>query len=790
MIKEVYNIYGIEGKNGIHKIENTVKNLDGVKSCNINYLTKSMSVQYNDDEISRDIIIEALKKLNCDIKLKTSENNSYAFNFFRKKNEEKKKRDRFFSRIKLKVILNIIFLYFLIYMSISHTFGFYMPDFMTGYENSMNFALTQMLLTLPILYLNRNYYIDGFKNLVSMNSDVSVLIFIGSGTAFCYGIVNLYMVGYGLGHNDASTVNLYVKSLYFEFAAMIPVLMSIGRLLEGTSKKYTNAAVEKILNLIPEKTEIIKGDNSITTFSKDVMKGDIVLIKAGNNIPVDGIIIEGSASLDESLITGESMIVEKKPGDNLISGTLCVSGYLKMRATAVGEETTIEKISSLVNDAIREKTVQQKITDKIAGILVPLVIIFAIFTFIYRFIMTNDIGFSLSNAISVLVISCPGALSIAMPMSIFVGSGVGLDNGILVKNISAFTDLKKIDTVVFDKTGTLTKGEAEIVDIVCFDRIREIIRHEYNYEVLSDAKEFLRRELLIIAYSLERQSMHSLALAVNKEAEKRSLNYYEIEDFVHISGAGISAEINKRRVYAGSASYISGLYDDGDIYEVCEDDFKAADEYMKKGQTAMFIALKEGIIGFIVVADGIKKDSVIAVKEFIKRGKDVILLTGDNEITAKAIADELNIRKVFADMVPSSKEEKIKELKEEGKKVLMIGDGINDSPALACADIGMAIGAGADIAIDAADIVLMHSDVLSAVSAFELSKKVVNNIKENLFLAIIYHVIGIPIATGIFYDSFGLVLNPVIATALMSLSSILIISNALRIRTFRAIKGL
>lgn len=672
--------------------------------------------------------------------------------------------------MKNRLILSICFLIPLMYLSMYHMFfewfGLPIPDFVKNYfygnRNAITLVFSQFLFVLPILFANQKYYRVGFKALFKGSPNMDSLIAIGSSATVLYGIYAIFRIGYGLGYGDMNAVGQYSLDTYFESGGMILTLITVGKYLETKSKGKTSEAITKLMDLAP-KTATIEIDGKHKEIPvEEVQINNIILVKPGSSIPVDGVITEGTTSIDESAITGESIPVEKKTGDKVISATVNKTGFIKFRATKVGDDTTLAKIVQLVEEASASKAPIAKIADKIAGIFVPIVITIAVISFIVWILLGARFEFAMSMGIAVLVISCPCALGLATPVAIMVGTGKGANLGILIKSGEALQITKSVDTVVFDKTGTLTEGKPAVTDIICFTNG-------------IDTERFLQ-----IAASIENGSEHPLAEAIVNEAQRKHIELYIVDEFQAIFGKGIMAQIQNTNYLAGN----SKLLEENQIF--LSDEQKIQMEILAgEGKTPLVFTENNILIGIIAVADTLKKTSSKAIAEFKKMGIKTIMLTGDNQITASAIQQNLQLDEVVAEVLPEQKEEKIRHLKEAGHKVAMIGDGINDAPALAQADVGIAIGAGTDVAIESADIVLMHNDLLDAVTAIRLSKAVIRNIKENLFWAFFYNVVGIPLAAGVYYSIFGWKLNPMFGAATMSISSIFVVGNALRLRFFK-----
>lgn len=723
-------------------VEKSVKNLNGVKSVNVNLLQNNMHVDFDETAVSVDDIINAVIS------------GGYGASVAGKKQEKKdNKIDNEISNMKFRLIVSLVCLVPLMYISMGHMWGWPFLNVFHGAENGITFALTQMLLTLPIMYVNRKYYITGFKTLFHGAPNMDSLIAIGSGAAFTYGIIAIYCIGYGLGHGDKEFAHSYMMNLYFESAAMILALITLGKFLESRAKGKTSQAIEKLIDLSPKTAVVIRDGKEVTVGVDDVQIGEIVVVKAGQSVPLDGVIVEGNGAIDESAITGESIAVEKNVGDKVIGATINKSGYFKFKVEKVGEDTALSQIIHLVEEASASKAPIAKLADKVSGIFVPVVISIAVITIIVWLLLGKGVSFALSMGISVLVISCPCALGLATPTAIMVGTGKGAQYGILTKSAESLETAHQVDTVVLDKTGTITEGKPSVTDIA---PVR-----------ISD------KELLQIAASIEYLSEHPLAKAIVEKAD--GLEFSDVADFEQIAGQGVKGSVDGKKVLAGNYKMMR----ENNI-EVSEDEIFAND-----GKTSLYFAVDNKFVGIIAVADTIKATSRQAIEDMRNMGLDVIMLTGDNAVTANAIKNKLSLSSAVAEVLPSDKEDEVRKLQQNGHKVAMVGDGINDAPALTRADVGIAIGAGTDIAIESADIVLMKSDLQDVVTSIELSHSVIKNIKENLFWAFFYNALGIPVAAGVLYGIAGLKLNPMIAALAMSFSSVFVVSNALRLRFFK-----
>ena len=739
---EKFNVTGMTCSACSAHVEKSVKKLNGVKSVNVNLLQNNMHVDFDETAVSVDDIINAVVS------------GGYGASVAGKEQEKKdNKIDNEISNMKFRLIVSLVCLVPLMYISMGHMWGWPFLSVFHGAENGITFALTQMLLTLPIMYVNRKYYITGFKTLFHGAPNMDSLIAIGSGAAFVYGIIAIYCIGYGLGHGDREFAHSYMMNLYFESAAMILALITLGKFLESRAKGKTSQAIEKLIDLSPKTAVVIRDGKEITVGVDDVQIGEIVVVKAGQSVPLDGVIVEGNGAIDESAITGESIAVEKNVGDKVIGATINKSGYFKFKVEKVGEDTALSQIIHLVEEASASKAPIAKLADKVSGIFVPVVISIAVITIIVWLLLGKGVSFALSMGISVLVISCPCALGLATPTAIMVGTGKGAQYGILTKSAESLETAHQVDTVVLDKTGTITEGKPSVTDIAPVG--------------ISD------KELLQIAASIEYLSEHPLAKAIVEKAD--GLEFSDVADFEQIVGQGVKGNVDGKKVLAGNYKMMR----ENNI-EVSEDEI-----FAKDGKTSLYFAVDNKFVGIIAVADTIKETSRQAIEDMRNMGLDVIMLTGDNAVTVNAIKNKLPLSSAVAEVLPSDKEEEVRKLQQSGHKVAMVGDGINDAPALTRADVGIAIGAGTDIAIESADIVLMKSDLQDVVTSIELSHSVIKNIKENLFWAFFYNALGIPIAAGVLYGIAGLKLNPMIAALAMSFSSVFVVSNALRLRFFK-----
>lgn len=753
-MKQKFQVTGMTCSACSATVERNVKKLEGVKEVTVNLLSNSMVVSYDEDKVNNQTIIDTVVKAGYQAALEQKNNQKKAS---ATPNISPVEQD--IKNMKFRLILSFVFLIPLMYISMGHMFGAPLPNFLTGNENALSFALTQFLLTLPVVYVNRKYFQAGFKNLVKLHPNMDSLIAIGSSAALIYGVFAIYQIGIGLGYQDMETVHHYTMDLYFESSAMILALITLGKFLETKSKGKTSEAITKLLHLAPKTATVIRNGEEQEIPVEEVVVGDRIVIKPGQSIPVDGVIIGGSSSVDQSALTGESIPVEKNVGDKVIAASVNKMGSFHMEAQKVGDDTTLAQIIQLVEDANASKAPIAKLADKISGIFVPVVITIAVIATIVWLILGYPFEFALSIGIAVLVISCPCALGLATPVAIMVGTGKGAEYGILIKSAEALEVAHSVKTVVLDKTGTITEGKPKVTDVVPSEYISE-------------------QELLSVAASMEKPSEHPLADAIVAYAQEKKVGFLPTELFKAVSGQGITASMNGTEYYAGNISFISQYVDVGSFEEL-------SNTFADQGKTPLYFADSNHILGVIAVADVVKPTSAEAISQLRDMHIDVVMLTGDHKKTAQAIQKQLGIDRVVAEVLPQDKEREIRALQEGGHKVAMVGDGINDAPALARADVGIAIGAGTDIAIESADIVLMKNSLLDVVTAIRLSKATIRNIKENLFWAFFYNSIGIPLAAGVFFSLLGWKLNPMFGAAAMSLSSVCVVLNALRLKFFK-----
>ena len=841
-MKERYHVTGMSCSACSSHVEKAVNKLENVEKASVNLLTETMDVTYDETKITSAEIIDAVVKAGYGASVMTEGSaagaggqstsgnaGSIGRSVADGKQELQQKLDADARAMKWRLGISIGFLIPLMYVSMHHMlkewFGMPVPAFivntMHGNANAMNFALTQFLLLLPILYVNRKFFSVGFKTLAHRSPNMDSLIALGSGAALVYGIFAMYRISYGLGYGDMAVVEHYSHDLYFESSGTILTLITVGKYLESRSKGKTSEAITKLMNLAPKVAILVTGDGQEKEVpTESLQKGDVFLVKPGSLVPVDGIVLEGNSSVDEAAITGESVPVEKQAGDHVVSATVNKAGFLKCRADRVGDDTTLAQIIRLVEEASASKAPIAQLADKVAGVFVPTVMTISLITLVVWLLNGATAEFAISTAIAVLVISCPCALGLATPVAIMVGTGVGAGNGILIKTGEALQQAKEIDTVVLDKTGTITSGKLKVEEV-----------GGYQSDFPADA-------MMQIAAALEKKSEHPLAEAVVEYAESFQMTIPEIVDFKATFGRGVegalAADFHAEKVakkdgptavfYAGKRDSTADVPENsGKIAEqnpatgIARSDadsvtFPAGTKFYvgnlaflqeknitlpqgaaeglnrmaDEGMTPLLVAQEGRFLGIIGVSDTVKATSYEAINAWEKMGVRVIMLTGDNRRTAEAVRQKLGISEVVAEVLPQDKEKKVSELKAQGHKVAMIGDGINDAPALAAADVGMAIGAGTDVAMESADIILMKNDLRDAVTAMKLSRAVIRNIKENLFWAFFYNCIGIPLAAGVLYPAFQIRLNPMFGAAAMSLSSIFVVGNALRLRGFKS----
>lgn len=770
MKKEKYNVTGMTCAACQANVTRCVQKLDGVEEVNVNLLSGQMTVDYDETKLDSAAIAQAVEGIGYGASSADAPSDTKSGGF-RSEWEVRQSRAREEQHsMKVRLVASIVLLIPLMYVAMGSMMGLPVPGILTGMENAMISALTQLILTVPILVLNRKFYKVGLKALVKRAPNMDSLVAIGSGASLVYGLFAMYRMAWGFGHQDMAVVHEYAHALYFESAAMILTLVTVGKYLEARSRSKTSDALGKLVDLAPKTAVIIKNGQEVTVPAEQVAAGDIVVIRPGESIPVDGIVTEGAGYVDQAAITGESIPVEKMPGDTVISATINKNGTFRFRASKVGEDTTLSQIIRLVDEAGNSKAPIARLADKVSGIFVPVVIGIAILTAIVWIVAGQDFEFALSNAIAVLVISCPCALGLATPVAIMVGTGKAAEYGILIKSAESLENLHSIDTVILDKTGTITSGHPEVTDI-------EVLDPSMSPE------EFLSR-----AAALEAGSEHPLAQAVVEKAKGDGVSSVQAEDFQARTGRGVSARISGKTWLAGNLAFMEEEKAMGPEQETALVREKMG-QYASQGKTPLLFVRDGQAAGIIAVADTVRETSRAAIRKFKEMGLTVVMLTGDNKVTAEAIRKELDIAEAVSDVLPTEKEACVRSWQEKGHKVAMVGDGINDAPALTRADIGIAIGAGTDIAIDSADVVLMKDSLQDVVTAIELSRAVVRNIHMNLFWAFFYNVLGIPVAAGALFPAFGLRLSPMIGSAAMSLSSVCVVTNALRLRFFKPALG-
>ena len=735
------------------RVEKAVSKVPGVTSCSVSLLTNSMGVEGTATEQE---IIKAVKDAGYGASKKGE--GAAKVQPAQALAGEDMLKDRETPVLKRRLIASVGFLIVLMYFSMGHMmWGWPVPGFMK--DNHVMMGLLQMLLTITVMVINQKFFISGFKGLIHRAPNMDTLVALGSGASFVYSTYALFAMTDAQMHGDMDAVMSYMHDFYFESAAMILALITVGKMLEARSKGKTTDALKGLMKLAPKTAVVIRGEKEVQVSIEQVQKGDCFVVKPGENIPVDGEVIEGNSAVNESALTGESIPVDKAVGDKVSAATVNQSGYLKCRATRVGEDTTLSQIIQMVSDAAATKAPIAKIADRVSGVFVPTVITIAVITIIVWLITGQSIGFALSRGIAVLVISCPCALGLATPVAIMVGNGMGARNGIMFKTAVSLEETGKMQIVALDKTGTITSGEPKVTDIIPAAGVTE-------------------DTLLKCAYALENKSEHPLARAILENAKEENAGIEEVTGFQALPGNGLTAILDGHTLYGGNHTFISSKVSvDGDIQ-------KKAEKLAEAGKTPLFFGNEDRLLGVIAVADVIKEDSPQAIKELQNMGIHVVMLTGDNERTAKAIGQQAGVDEVIAGVLPEGKEQVIRKLKEKGK-VAMVGDGINDAPALTRADMGIAIGAGTDVAIDAADVVLMKSRLSDVPAAIRMSRATLRNIHENLFWAFFYNIIGIPLAAGVWYPLFGWKLNPMFGAAAMSLSSFCVVSNALRLNLFK-----
>ena len=739
-------------------VEKAVRGVPGVREVSVNLLTNSMTVDFDENAAGLPDIIQAVEKAGYGA--------AAAGNAKTRPADARREADdaaaKELRHMKFRLIVSFAFLLPLFYLSMGHMMGWPLPGIFHGTENAMVFAFTQLLLLLPILYVNDKYYKVGFKTLAKGAPNMDALIALGSSASLLYGLVALYQIAWGLGHGDAALVDKWSMDLYLESAGMILTLITLGKFLETRSKGKTSQAISRLMDLAPKTATVLRDGTETEVPVEEVAVGDKIVVKPGGRVPVDGVVEEGWSSVDESALTGESIPAEKGPGDKVAAASINQSGSFVFSATRVGEDTTLAQMIRLVEEASSSKAPIAKLADKVAGVFVPAVIGIALVTALVWLLVTGgDVTRALTAGVAVLVISCPCALGLATPVAIMVGTGKGAEYGILIKSAEALESLHAIDTVVLDKTGTLTEGKPRLTDLL-------------------PVGDTTREELLCVAASLEKPSEHPLAAAIVSAAQEDNIPLAPVTDFLALHGRGVQGHIQGETFFAGNRALLEekGIPLDPALLQ-------QADALAAGGKTPLFFARETGLMGILAAADQPKATSAQTVAAFRSMGIRVVMLTGDNARTAQAVGKALGVDEIRSEVLPQDKAQKVAELQAQGRKVAMVGDGINDAPALATADVGLAIGAGTDVAMESADIVLMKSDLLDAVTAVQLSKATIRNIKENLFWAFIYNIIGIPLAAGVWFPLLHIMLNPMFAAAAMSMSSVCVVSNALRLRLFK-----
>ena len=751
MRKQHFDVTGMSCAACSARVDKAVRGLDGVEEVAVNLLKNDMTVQYDESALTEEAICQAVAKAGyAAIPERRSAPGAKA--------KAEPKRDiakEEYLKMKKRLVSSIVFTVPVFYISMGHMMGWPLPPCFHGMENSMILALTLFILTIPVLFINRKFFINGFRSLWHRAPNMDSLIALGSSAAVVYGIYALYKIAYAMGRGDLMTAMDFAMDLYFESAAMILTLITLGKFLEARAKGKTSDAITKLMNLAPKTAIVLRDGKELEIPLEELEKGDIAVVRAGASVPADGVILKGGGAVDESAITGESIPSEKAEGSKMTGGTVLKSGYVEMKVQSVGEETTLSGIIRLVDEATSSKAPIAKMADKVSGVFVPVVICIAIITALVWILTGQSFEFALSKAIAVLVISCPCALGLATPTAIMVGTGRGAQNGILIKSAESLENMHDINAVILDKTGTITKGKPEVTDVVGSE------------------------DLLSIAASLEKPSEHPLAVAIVEEAGRKGVRLLPVTDFSQTAGMGVSGIINGKSAEGGNRKLLDrhGLYDEK--ARALEE--RLADE----GKTPLFFIYDGRLIGTIALSDVVKPTSARAIKEMKAMGIRTYIVTGDNTRTAKAIQRMVEADEVIAEVLPADKEKEVAKLQGQGYKVAMVGDGINDAPALARADVGIAIGAGTDIAIESADLVLMRNDLMDVPSAIQLGKATIRNIKQNLMWALLYNSICIPVAAGVLYPAFKIGLSPMIAAFCMSFSSVFVVTNALRLRLFK-----
>ncbi len=764
MKKDKFDITGMSCSACSAAVERTIRKMDGVAAVEVNLLANNMQVEYEDGKVSLEQMIQAIEKIGYGASVVSEEKKERKKENFALK-EQKNLQAQEQREMKIRLWGSILFMLPLMYISMGHMIAAPLPMFLEGVQNGVAFTFSQFLLTLPIVLLNKKYFVGGFKGLLHKAPNMDSLVALGSSAAMLYGIFALYRISYGIGNGQLEIAHAYLHDLYFESAAMILTLITLGKSLESISKGKTKAAMEALMNLSPKTALLLVGGEEREVLLEEVEVGAVLAVKPGSRVPLDGVVLSGMSAVDESALTGESIPVEKHEGDPVTGATLNTSGYFTMKVTKVGEDTALAKIITLVEEAGSSKAPIAKLADKISGVFVPIVIALSLLTLAIWLIIGQSFEFALVRAISVLIISCPCALGLATPVAIMVGTGVGAKHGILYKNAEALENLCHIKVMAMDKTGTITEGKPVVTDV--------------------KALTIAEKALLEIAAALEAKSEHPLALAVLQEAAGRGIKAPMAMDFQALSGLGIRARIDGKEYFAGNERLMREQGFAKEENSLWQKSRSAAEVYAEEGKTPLYFADQEGLLGMIAVADMPKENSKAAIEGLQSEGIEVVMLTGDNKETAEAVRKMVGANRVIAEVLPQDKDREVQKLMTAGNKTAMIGDGINDAPALARADVGIAIGAGTDVALESADIVLMRSDLKDALIAYELSGATLRNIKMNLFWAFFYNVIGIPVAAGLLYP-WGILLSPMLGAAAMSFSSVFVVTNALRLNAFHA----
>ena len=769
MKTETYNVTGMTCAACQANVTRCVSKLEGVEAVDVSLLANRMTVSYDENQVNPEVIVEAVEKIGYGASsLEEQAAGQEGPRGFRSQWQSRREQAQEHQKqMKGRLVSSICLLVPLMYIAMGHMLSLPVPWFFVGEENSLVSALAQLILTVPVLFINRHFFQTGLKALWHRAPNMDSLVAIGSGASLVYGLFAMFRLAYGFGHGETEVVHQYAHALYFESSAMILTLVTVGKYLEAKSKSKTGDALGKLVDLAPKTAVVLREGQERTIPAEQVAAGDIVVIRPGEGIPVDGVVTEGRGYVDQAAITGESIPVEKGPGDQVISATINRNGAFRFRASQVGEDTTLAQIIRLVDEAGNSKAPIARLADKVSGVFVPVVMGIALVTAVVWMALGMGFEFALSNAISVLVISCPCALGLATPVAIMVGTGKAAEMGILIKSAESLENLHSVDTIVLDKTGTITSGHPSVTDVLVVDGS------------LSE------KQFLLEAAAVERGSEHPLAQAVVDHAAQQGLSLPQAERFEAVAGRGVSALVEGKQYLAGNLAFL-GERGALSAREELQRAQQAADRFAREGKTPLLFAREGRLAGVIAVADTVRETSRAALARFREMGLHVVMLTGDNGVTAEAIRKELDIEQAVSDVLPTQKESHIRALQEAGHKVAMVGDGINDAPALTRADIGIAIGAGTDIAIESADVVLMKDSLEDVAAAIDLSRAVVRNIHMNLFWAFFYNVLGIPLAAGALFPAFGLRLSPMIGSAAMSLSSVCVVTNALRLRFFKS----